>query len=124
MHAGFVLVNNRAHGVSRLLLVPSALRASLDMPGFVPPPLRVVVLMGEYLDAGLAARAVAAFPPATRLFSIYGSTEASSTLLCDLRADLRPGEELPLGRPLSPDVQARVTERWGEVIRRNKLRAD
>jgi len=98
----------RTRGVTRLLLVPSVLRASLDMPGFAPPPLRLVVLMGEYVPPGLAERAVAAFPAGTELVSIYGSTEASSTLLCDLRADFRPGEELPLGRPLTSDVRPHV----------------
>jgi len=98
-----------ARGVTRLLIVPSALRASLDMPGFVPPAgLNVVVLMGEYVPPGLAGRAVAAFAPHTRLYSIYGSTEASSTLVCDLRAAYRPGAELPLGKPIAPEVAAHV----------------
>ena len=35
------------HRISRLLLVPSMLRASLDMPSFNAPDLRVLVLMGE-----------------------------------------------------------------------------
>ncbi|HKI94023.1 MAG TPA: non-ribosomal peptide synthetase, partial [Gemmatimonadales bacterium] len=98
----------RARNVTRLLIVPSALHATLDMPGFVPPPLRVVVLMGEYVSPDLAARAVAAFPPTAHLYSIYGSTEASSTLVCDLRAALRPGQELPLGTPISDDVRPHV----------------
>ena len=98
----------RARGVSRLLIVPSALQSSLDMPGFTPPPLDVVVLMGEYVNPRLAERAVNAFPPHTRVYSIYGSTEASSTLVCDLRESFRPGEELPLGKPISPDVRALV----------------
>lgn len=97
-----------ARGVSRLLIVPSVLQASLDIPGFVPPPLAVVVLMGEYVHPKLAERTIAAFPTMTRIFSIYGSTEASSTLLCDVRESFRSGEELPLGRPISPDVDARV----------------
>jgi len=94
--------------VSRLLLVPSVLLASLDMPGFRPPPLKVVVLMGEYVSPELAARALAAFPKQTKLYSIYGSTEASSTFLCDLRALYRDGEQLPLGVPISHDVQFQV----------------
>jgi len=95
-------------GISRLLIVPSALQASLDMPGFVAPPIKVLVLMGEYVHPGLAGRAVQVFPEQTQLFSIYGSTEASSTLVCDLRASFRAGEELPLGTPISPDVRAYV----------------
>ena len=39
----------RTRGISRLLIVPSLLQASLDMPGFVAPPIKVVVLMGEYV---------------------------------------------------------------------------
>ncbi len=98
----------RAEGVTRLLIVPSMLQVSLDMPGFVAPPLRLLVLMGEYVQPRLAGRAIAAFPPATALVSIYGSTEASSTLVCDLRASWREGAELPLGTPISPDVAAHV----------------
>ena len=100
----------RTRGVTRLLIVPSALRASLDMPGFEPPGLRVVVLMGEYVPPELAARAARSFPQGTRLYSIYGSTEASSTLVVDLRESLQPGQELPLGVPISPDVTALVLD--------------
>ncbi|MCJ7629081.1 MAG: amino acid adenylation domain-containing protein, partial [Longimicrobiales bacterium] len=98
----------RTRGISRLLIVPSALRASLDWPGFEAPPLNVLVLMGEYVPPGLAERTAAAFPERTRIYSIYGSTEASSTLVSDIRGGLQPGEELPLGRPISPDVRAQV----------------
>ena len=99
----------RQQGVSRLLIVPSVLRASLDMPGFTPPAVNVLVLMGEYVDPALAARAVAAFPQTTKIHSIYGSTEASSVLVCDLADATRgDGDELPLGKPISPDVRAHV----------------
>jgi amino acid adenylation domain-containing protein len=94
----------RTRGITRLLIVPSVLRASLDMPRFEAPALKVVVLMGEYVHPGLAGRAIDAFPEQTYLCSIYGSTEASSTLLCELRESFLPGKELPLGTPLTPDV--------------------
>ncbi|HEY8105391.1 MAG TPA: thioesterase domain-containing protein, partial [Gemmatimonadales bacterium] len=68
----------------------------------------VVVLMGEYVNPKLAGKAIASFPRETRIFSIYGSTEASSTLVCDLNESFRTGEELPLGKPISPDVRAYV----------------
>ncbi len=97
-----------ARSISRLLIVPSVLQASMDMPGFVAPPLKVLVLMGESVHAGLAGRTIAAFPGQTKIFSIYGSTEASSTLVCDLKESYRPGEELPLGKPISADVRAYV----------------
>ncbi|HEX9631414.1 MAG TPA: AMP-binding protein [Gemmatimonadales bacterium] len=95
----------RAHTISRLLVVPSQLQASLALPGFVPPPVRVLVLMGEYVNPVLAGQTLAAFPEQTRIYSIYGSTEASSTLVCDLREWFRPAEELPLGRPIDPAVR-------------------
>ena len=95
-------------GATRLLIVPSMLQASLELPGFVPPPLRVLVLMGEHVSAALAARAAAAFPASTRIFSIYGSSEASSTLVTDLRSSDLVGEDPPLGIPISPDVRAFV----------------
>ncbi len=98
----------RAEGVTRLLIVPSMLQVSLDMPGFTAPPLKLVVLMGEYVQSRLAGRAIEAFPTTTALFSIYGSTESSSTLVCDLRESWREGAELPLGHPISPDVVPQV----------------
>lgn len=101
----------KSRSITRLLIVPSAMQASLDMPGFTAPPLRLVVLMGEHLQTGLARRIVDAFPEPTRLYSIYGSTEASSTLVCDLRESARPGEDLPLGRPITPDVGVHVLDR-------------
>ncbi len=95
-------------GITRLLLVPSALRASLDMPAFSPPALRTLVLMGEYLQADLAERALSVFRSDTSIYSIYGSTEASSALVCDLRRHFRAGEDLPLGDPISDDVKVQV----------------
>jgi len=100
----------RRDGITRLLIVPSMLQASLDLPEFQPPPIRVLVLMGEYLHPRLASRAAAAFPAATKIFSIYGSTEASSTLACDVRASLHGDDELPLGKPIAPDIVPHVLD--------------
>ena len=101
----------RRQGISRLLLVPSMLQASLDMPGFAPPStIQVLVLMGEHVNARLAARTRAAFPDVTRVYSIYGSTEASSTLVCDLRAWTGHQAEPPLGKPISPDIRTHVLD--------------
>lgn len=99
-----------ALGITRLLVVPSALQVALEFPGFAAPSVRVLVLMGEYVHSRLAGRAIESFPAHTYLCSIYGSTEASSTLLCDLRESYRAGEELPLGAPISADVQAHVLD--------------
>ncbi len=106
----------REHEVTRLLLVPSALQASLDMPGIEFPNLGVVVLMGEYLPPGLAERALERLPQRTALYSIYGSTEASSALVCDVRRSLRRGQELALGRPIADSVQALVLDAAGQPV--------
>ena len=104
----------RSREISRLLLVPSVLQASLDIPGFVAPPVKVVVLMGEYVHPALAQRAIEAFPEQTSIYSIYGSTEASSTFVCDVRESWRAGEGLPLGVPISADVHDLVLNEGGE----------
>ena len=106
----------RSRAISRLLLVPSVLQASLDMPGFVAPPVKVVVLMGEYVHPALAQRAIETFPKQTSIYSIYGSTEASSTFVCDVRQLWRAGEELPLGVPISADVHDSVLDEGGEPV--------
>lgn len=104
------------HAVSRLLIVPSYLRVSLEAPGFAPPSLRVLVLMGEPVDGELAERTVAAFPASTSIYSIYGSTEASSTLVCDLREPWGEGAP-PLGVPMSDSVVPMVLKSDGSVAR-------
>ena len=106
----------RGRGVSRLLIVPSLLQASMDMPGFAAPTVKVLVLMGEYVHPRLAGRALESFPEPARVYSIYGSTEASSTLVCDLRESYRAGEELPLGKPISPEVRASVLDAGLEQV--------
>lgn len=102
--------------VTRLLIVPSMLQASLDLPDFVAPPLRVMVLMGEHVSGPLASRTVAAFPRETKIFSIYGSSEASSTLVSDLREHRPDHDDPPLGRPITPDVTALVLNEQLEPI--------
>jgi len=106
----------RVRGVSRLLVVPSALKAALDAPGFVAPPLEVLVLMGEYVSPDLAKRVTEAFPETTSIYSIYGSTEASSTLVCDIRRSYRQGQELPLGTPISDEIQALVLDESSQPV--------
>jgi hypothetical protein len=87
------------------------------MKGFDPPPLRVLVIMGEYVHPRLAANTIERFPPGTSIYSIYGSTEASSTLVCDLRALYRDGQELPLGEPISEDTRALVLDEDRRPVR-------
>jgi non-ribosomal peptide synthetase component F len=75
----------KERNVSRLLIAPSMLQASLDIPSLALPPVKVLVLMGEHVSPTLAARAVDAFPETTSIVSISGSTEASSALSSSMR---------------------------------------
>ncbi len=99
-----------AEAITRLLIVPSLLRASLDMSNFVAPPLRALTLMGEAVDGALADRVVVAFPETPSIVSIYGSTEASSSLVVDLRSDHPAGEPPALGVPLDDTIEAEVLD--------------
>jgi amino acid adenylation domain-containing protein len=100
----------RTEAVTRLLIAPSLLRASLDMPGFVAPPLRALTLMGEAVDGALADLAVAAFAGTPSIVSIYGSTESSSSLVADLRTPRQGGEAPALGVPLDDTIEAVVLD--------------
>ena len=100
----------RDRRVTRLLVVPSMLQTSLDTTSVDVPDLAIVVLMGERVPPQLAGRALTAFGADTRILSIYGSTEASSVLVCDVRAAYRPDGELALGKPIAPEVQAAVLD--------------
>ncbi|MEJ2541333.1 MAG: non-ribosomal peptide synthetase, partial [Gemmatimonadota bacterium] len=110
----------RSAGVTRLLLVPSMLRATLEEAAFTPPPIRALILMGEAVPPGLARSAVEAFPPSTPLYSIYGSTEASSLLAVDLRRAAREESGLPLGEPLSADITTQVLGTDGRPVARGE----
>jgi len=60
-----------ALAITRLLVVPSALQVALEFPGFAAPSVRVLVLMGEYVHAKLAGRALASFPPDVPVFDLW-----------------------------------------------------
>ena len=106
----------RDRRVTRLLVVPSMLQTSLDTTTVDVPDLTTLVLMGERLPPQLAGRALTAFGAGTRIYSIYGSTEASSVLVCDVRAGYRPDQELVLGEPIAPEVQAAVLDESLEPV--------
>ncbi|MBB3996732.1 non-ribosomal peptide synthetase/type I polyketide synthase [Aureimonas pseudogalii] len=93
-----------AHGVSRLVLVPTLLRALLDLHpdlGSRLPKLMHWISSGEALSADLVAdfrRAV----PAGRLVNLYGSSEVAGDVTWFDTAEMAPGAMRPasLGRPL------------------------
>ncbi|MEW5925956.1 MAG: amino acid adenylation domain-containing protein [Gemmatimonadota bacterium] len=91
------------HGVTRVVLVPSLLRALLDAHpdlGERCPRLRLVVSSGEELPPGLARRFAEAVPGAT-LLNLYGSSEVAADSTHHALAAGAAGEgRVPIGRPI------------------------
>lgn len=89
--------------VTRLVLVPSLLRAILEMETDLRrllPRLKLWVSSGEALSRDLAGLFRERLPDAT-LLNLYGSSEASADATC---FDTREGESLsfvPIGRPIA-----------------------
>jgi amino acid adenylation domain-containing protein len=89
-----------AGGVTRIVLVPSLLRALLDtIPdlGRRLPQLDIWISSGEGLPGELAARFRAALP-GRRLLNLYGSSEVSADVTCH---EVVPEDGVvPIGRPI------------------------
>jgi hypothetical protein len=107
------------HGVTRMVLVPSLLRALLDHApnlGERLPKLRLWSLSGEALPWELAARFQKAFPGAT-LLNIYGSSEVAADVTwheVTERAEEKTGT-VPIGRPIS-NTQVYVLDRYRNPV--------
>ncbi|HEY6968326.1 MAG TPA: amino acid adenylation domain-containing protein, partial [Candidatus Angelobacter sp.] len=90
------------NGISRIVLVPSLLRAMLDSHRALQdhlPRLKLWVLSGEALPLDLAARFQEAMPGAT-LLNLYGSTEVSADATAyEMRAEASR-YCVPIGRPI------------------------
>ncbi|MDQ2106659.1 amino acid adenylation domain-containing protein, partial [Azospirillum isscasi] len=103
-------------GVTRLVLVPSLLRALLDV---VPDPaaalagLRLCVTSGEAISADLAARFAARLPNC-RLLNLYGSSEVSADATWHLVEPGAPGP-VPIGRPI-PGNFVLLLDRGGNPV--------
>lgn len=97
--------------VTGLTLVPSLLNAMLK--GFPEASLwaqlRLCLVSGEAVDAGLPER-FSRLCPGARLFNLYGSAEVSADASwCELRA----GQAVQAGRPL-PDVCIEIVDSRGQ----------
>ncbi len=101
----------RAHRVTVLQMVPSALRAALAGGAFAEPtPLRYVVSGGEALDHALVAK-VRDVLPDIRLGNFYGPSEAcvDSTMI-EIDASFLRRRVIPIGRPVA-NVRCHVLDR-------------
>ncbi len=90
-----------AHGVSRLVLVPSLLRVMLTLPG-VGRRLRSIklwVTSGEALSPELSCSFRQIFPH-TQLLNLYGSSEVSADCAWYDTGECSP-EKVAIGRPIS-----------------------
>ncbi len=89
------------HEVTLLVMVPPALRALLNEPGFAPGHFRFLVSAGEALDESLARQLQTRFPH-TRIGNFYGPTEASIVAThCEWPIDCAGPRQVPIGRPIS-----------------------
>lgn len=93
------------HRVSWLVLVPSLLRAILEMPGGLARrlgALATIVVSGEACTAELVAAVRAALPD-TRLLNFYGSSEVAGDVTWFDTAEMAvddPRAPVPIGRPI------------------------
>jgi amino acid adenylation domain-containing protein len=102
--------------VSRIVLVPSLLRAWLDtLPDLSERlvTLRVCTSSGEALPLDLARRFRAALP-ACRLLNLYGSSEVSADATWH-EVDGRETGRIPIGRPI-PGNRIAVVDQAGQVL--------
>jgi hypothetical protein len=107
----------QGHGITRLVLVPSLLRALLDHVEDAAgrlAGLRLCVTSGEELPIDLFERFRAALPH-VRLLNLYGSSEVAADATCFDASRDRAGASVPIGRPidntrvLTLDAHGRVT---------------
>lgn len=108
-----ILAAIQRHRVTALLsVVPAMLRALVRAARGDSVDLRLVLVSGEVLDAGLADE-VRRWAPKARLINQYGPTECTMTSTYHevLDADLQAGM-IPIGRPL-PTTSAHVLDRDG-----------
>ena len=97
--------------VTRLVLVPSLLRAMLDLTPDLDarlPALQRWTSSGEALPADLASRFLRAMPGRV-LHNLYGSSEVAADATCFEAAGGFEGERVPIGKPIA-NVRAYVLD--------------
>ncbi|MFZ5750407.1 MAG: amino acid adenylation domain-containing protein [Pseudomonadota bacterium] len=102
------------HRVTRLLAVPSLLDA-MTAPGLPAPDLpmlRLIVSSGEALLPELADRVRAALPQ-VQLVNLYGSTEVTADVTCEVVSG-PPGAPVAIGRPID-NARLYVLDREGRL---------
>jgi amino acid adenylation domain-containing protein len=113
------LIETLAHeGVTRIVLVPSLLRAMLDVEpelGQKLPQLKICISSGEALPLDLCERFQRSAPQ-TVLLNLYGSSEVSADATCFDTRELKPhASSVPIGRPIE-GVKVRVLNERMETV--------
>jgi amino acid adenylation domain-containing protein len=102
--------------VSRIVLVPSQLRALLEHApnlGQRVPDLKLWSCSGEFLPVDLAKRFRAAFPEA-RLLNIYGSSEVAADATSHEVTERDLATTVPIGKPIS-NTQVYIVDECSNV---------
>ncbi|MEO7327241.1 MAG: amino acid adenylation domain-containing protein, partial [Minicystis sp.] len=100
------------HRITRLVLVPSLLRALLETHADLAtrlPELHTWTTSGEALSAELCERFLAAMPGRI-LLNLYGCSEVSADATCFVPSETPFGQRVPIGKPLD-NVQMYVLDR-------------
>ena len=90
-------------GITRIVLVPSFLRALLESGSDIASQaagVRLWITSGESLPVEVAERFRAALPD-SRLLNLYGCTEAAADSTCCIASGSPHEERVPIGRPIA-----------------------
>jgi surfactin family lipopeptide synthetase A len=102
-HAGEMITILEQHRVSRMVVVPSLLRALLEEmeeTGRRLPGLKYCFASGETLSGGLAKRFLQWQGKGTKLINLYGSSEDTGDVTA-YEVSGEEGERVPIGRPIA-----------------------
>jgi len=114
---GALLQNLAGNKVTRIVLVPSLLRALLDhAPNLQErvPRLKLWTCSGEALSGELAGRFRQSFPTAA-LLNIYGASEVAADVTWHEVNERDFGATVPIGKPIS-NTQVYVLDRHGNPV--------
>jgi amino acid adenylation domain-containing protein len=106
-----------AHGVTRIVLVPSLLRRVLDgVPDLArrAPALGFWITSGETITPDLARRFGAVLPAAT-LVNLYGSSEVAADVTAYVVTGGRWSDRVPIGRPIA-NTRLHLLDAHGQVV--------
>jgi amino acid adenylation domain-containing protein len=106
------------HAVTRIVLVPSLLRALMETAdnfNGMLPDLKYCVSSGEALPLDLAQRFLHAVPHCT-LLNLYGSSEVAADVTCyAVRQEHEWRSSIPIGRPIA-NTQIYLLDRVGNPV--------